>query len=447
MKKDIYKEIPKQLHQQFMETVSQLSEEEKGRKVRKLGTRKMIVGIAAIVAAFSTLTVGATALYRMHRTAAEQLGVNPSLAEQLVTDGVAKEESVTVSGEGLRIQALQTVYRENSVYLLLDVEVPEEVTLNEDVLFEHCEVSSEMSFAGCVDNMISSSIEGNHVFWEVELLFPAGEVSTGEDVTIRLTNLVQTEKTLITDTLVEGVWELPIQLPAQADTCVYLCEKKVVLGNHLTGLKRVEAGPFGIQLYLEQEDVQHCLQYQNLKLTAVKYTDGRQVKEEAVVNQKKLHKNQETGDVYVELELVNAIEVDKLDALMFSGNQELSLLDTGDSELPGQNPAQRIERTDSCTLLYEKQGHELWTDGANIYLEDTDCGMTETILDLQKLSYDVSKGGEIAVGPGGNTVIVLPYEDSENVYIGNVAYGLNAEENVHRAERSAGWPEENFRIQ
>ncbi len=447
MRKEIYREIPEQLHQQFLDTISQLPGGEKKRRISTFSTKKVIALVAAVVAALSTLTVGATALYRMHRIAAERLGVDSSLAEQFVTDGVIREETGVAATDGLRVQALQAVCRENSVYLLLEVEAKKGIELNEDVSFESSEVTGEMSFTGCTADIISSSIEGNHAFWEINLLFPMGGAYTGGEATIKLTNLIQTEKALEKNTLVEGTWELDVQLPTQADTCVYLCEKPVLLGKHMVELKRVEANPFSMQLYLEQEDARHCLQYQQLQLSAVKYEDGRLVQEAAVVDQKMLKKNKQTGELYVQLYLENAIEADKLDTLIWDEGQEISLLDWCMDENYEQTASQTEDIMDDWTLLYEKEEHGIWTDGMKIYLEDMRCGMREVIMDLAKVNYDTSKGGDIAIGPGGKTVVVLPDEDSNKVYVGNVAYGLNADENMHEAERNSGWPEENFRVQ
>lgn len=447
MGKNIFKEVPEGFHNQFMDTIDSIRAGEVKSKKRKVSSKKMILLLAAAVAALSTMTVGATALYKMHQTAAEQLGVDAQLADQLVQEGVAKEEQAQVQGEGLTIQALQTVYRENSIYLLLSVEVPDGVTVDGDTLFEGSNVISELPFSGCVVNSISDSIQGNTSLWEVELLLEAGQEYAGQEVVMQLTNLIQTHKTETTQLLVEGEWEIAVRLPQEAETSVYLCDKEVALGSHVLKLDRVEANPFGVQLYLEEEELQHSLQYQDIQLTAVRYGDGREVEEAMSVSHRQIQTNEETGEKYVHLMLQNAVDPEHLEALIFDeGKQEILLGQSSLAEGSQQEIVEKVipEDLTALQLLHVKNGHAILHDSHFLYLWDADCGYMEVLMNLGALGYDEAQGGELAVGPGGNTVFVRPTGDSAQIYVGNVAYGLEATENAYDLTGEAGWPEQDF---
>lgn len=452
MGKDIFKEVPKGFHNQFMDTIERIANGEADHKKRKVSFKKMVLLVAATVAVLSTMTAGATTLYKMHQTAAERLGVDEQLADQLVRTGVVQEEQVLVRGEGLTIEALQSVYREDSIYLLVSVEVPEGISLDRDSLFESIEVVSEQTFTAAVINSIADSIQGDASLWEVVLQLEEGQQYAGQNVTVQLNNLIQTYKTETIGTLAEGEWKISFRIPQEAEGAVYRCEREVVMGSHALQLDRLEANPFGLQLYLEEEAVQHALQYQNIRVTAVRYNDGREVEEDLSISHRQIQTNKETGERYVHLSLQNAVDTTKLAAIILNGGEREILL--GQELMVGENQVDEQlwetanstvpENFEALELLYVKNGHAILQDTTAVYLWDVDCGHMEVLMDLEALGYDESQGGQLAVGPGGNMVFVSPTADSVQIYVGNVAYGLDRLTNAYDLLRESGWPAQDW---
>lgn len=101
----------------------------------------------------------------------------------------------------------------------------------EDILFEECEVVG--GEAGCISGFVHDTFEDHNVLLELQLLYDEQIIPDGEEVIVRLKNLVQTKKTDIAEYLVEGEWELRLKLPPmEADTVRFYPESDVILGEH-----------------------------------------------------------------------------------------------------------------------------------------------------------------------------------------------------------------------
>ncbi|MGN0403443.1 MAG: hypothetical protein ACI4HQ_14465, partial [Acetatifactor sp.] len=277
---NIYKGVPEFFHEQIVDTLEKLPKKKNAaRKIKKLAPL-----VAAAVLAVSSLTVGAACLFQWHQTAKDSLGVNEDIAAQLTEQGNAKEEFSGVEANGVTIAAIQSVMTDNYCYVLLSVSVPEGITVDGDTLFKEVSVNSEAEFAGCVANLITDSVDGADSLWEVVLLKKDGVEYGGVQATISMEDIVQTEKTGIINTLVEGKWNLSFSLPEELNTLVMKESPEVKMGHHDVQINKVVVSPFAVRLYGEKEELQHAAYYQNVRVTGVRYQDGTVITENSTVN-------------------------------------------------------------------------------------------------------------------------------------------------------------------
>ena len=109
-----FPEVPDCVHQTVLETLGQL--EEKGRERKPVKKMKWIILAAALTAAFG-LTVAAAELFDWNPAAAENFGEPiKEVQDKLTMDGVAKEQEISATDNGITVTAVQTMNDENVFY-------------------------------------------------------------------------------------------------------------------------------------------------------------------------------------------------------------------------------------------------------------------------------------------------------------------------------------------
>lgn len=394
-KMKIYKDVPEQFHNQFMETIDMLAEE-KEQKIVKLKAKRMMPLVAAVVLALSTLTVSAACIFAWHQAAKDRLGVSEELAEQMSEKGMAKEETASFSAEGVDITAIQSVMTDNYCYVLLSVSVPKQLVIDEDMLFGESRVESDAEFTGCVINHVPESDDGSNSLWEVQLLTSDTENYAGVEATIILNDLIQTEKAEVTETLIKGEWKIPITLPLEPDVLAVKEECVMRIGHHEVTIKHMEVTPFEIRLYGNKEELQHAIHYQNTNAEGVYYQDGTFVEENSVINVTKGHNDDKTGENYILIELPTAIDIMQYAQLVLEEKEDTAVaMALSEDELA------------QMTVLYERYGHKLLYREGTVLLWDENCKVGTEIVNLTNLGYDEGKGDSFEVGPGGKLLHVM----------------------------------------
>lgn len=391
----IYKDVPEQFHSRYMDTIDRLASGKEEKKITSFRTKKMIPLVAAAVLALSTLTVSAACVFMWHQAAKDSLGVSDELSLKMAEEGIAKEEEVIVSAAGVEIRAIQTVMTGDYCYVLLSVTTPEEVVVDEDTLFNEMWVESDAEFGGCAVNKVPGSETGTNTLWEAKLLTYGIENYGGVDATICLKNLVQTEKTELVETLVEGEWQIPITLPSEPEVLAVHEEQVMQIGYHEVTIKRMEVTPFEIRLYGDKDELQHAVRNINQEVVGVYYQDGTFVEQISSVNYTKGHTDEETGEYYVVVELLTAIDTAQFSRLSLEEREEL----------PGAMSFAEDELA-RMTVLYERHGHKLLNSGEAVVIWDELCGRGTEIVNLTELGYNEENGDKMEVGPGGNLLHV-----------------------------------------
>lgn len=449
MSMDIFKEVPEDFHLQFMNTLENLEdgnvhEQEITWKSsrNRVSWKKLTILIAAAVLALSTLTVGAASVFRWHERARERFGVSEETENSLTGRELAAPEYEVIEEEGITFSLIQSVRTEKSFYYLMEVTVPEDITLNSDVVFEKSGVTSDKELKYCVANFVSDSIEGNRAYCEVELYAEPGVDYSGEKVVIHLSNLIQMEKAKKPVILLEGEWDIPVTLTGLPDMVTFRAKQQVRVGNHDLVIEKVEAGSFLLRLYMNADQAFHGLQYYPVSVTGVRYQDGREISQLTTLFDKTHQKNKVTGEVYFEITLEKAIDPGQISEIALNDGeaviqlyppQEITAENVEEFFFYGQDGIWELlgelkpdVLSESWELLYFRYDNAIVTDGKAIYLLDVHCGKIETIIDLTQIGFDRERDGDIVAGPGGTNVYILPYTGSDKGYICQI----NLEERV-----------------
>lgn len=440
---EIYKDVPEKFHNQFMETITMLEQKKGSRKIR---TKGMLPLVAVLILAISTLTVSAACVFVWHQAAKEKLGVTDELAESMLEEGIAKQESAFVSEGDVSINMLQSVMTDKYCYMLLSVDVPEEIVVDADTLFREMYVESDVKFDGCTINQVSGSVNGMNSLWEIQLLTMETENYGGAEVEIVLNDLIQTRKTEITEILVEGEWRLPVTLPLEPEILVSRERKVLQIGTHEVRINRMEIRPFEVRIYGEKEELQHAIHYQRQKVSGIEYRDGTFVEEDVYIDVTKGRTDERTGEYYIGVDLTAAIDIQKYYGLVLeeiAGNDKSSEGTLGEttnveknSEIAFEDRAGKgdvlyllSDEIADMTVLYERCGHKLLYNEDSIFLWDEICQTGKEIVNLEELGYDKddgkvvlvseagnneSEGDRIEVGPGGK--IIKIWADTENYF-------------------------------
>lgn len=434
---DMYKEVPKSFHNALCETLEQLEEE----KIVRFSTKKFIITCAAAVLAASTLTVGAMELFQWYQVARNSLGTNQELENKLTNQGAALPAEDADVQQNITMTALQAVKKDEDFYLLAVMDWPKDLEWNDDILFEDESITVDaQDFGGFTVNFTGEPDENGTVYVEMLARGISGGNYSG-DAKVVLSNLIQTEKTEYVDTLVEAEWELLFRLPTDADTMILEMTQPLLVNGHTLDLHYVEINPFGVKMYTDKEQGMHAVYYSNMELAAVLYEDGNRIDNYGGYL-KTAGATDEAGKFYFNLQLQNAVDIDKVSDLVFmedgkeiiyelsenaikkdmdgnicvAENMELISLKDLIAYHAGKDMADSIRITD-FRILYVRHDYVTFMDNHYIYQWDATCDHAEIIADLAECDFDAANGGEVAMMPGGVVLAVHPTVDSAKVYM------------------------------
>lgn len=419
MREYIYQEVPERFHAQLMETLEKLPEEKTEKRRKSLGARKWLVPLAAVLA-LGTMTAAAAGIYKWQEAAKARFGVSGELEDKLTMDGVAREEHTVVTEAGLEFRLLQSVRTDRTMYYLCQVTLPEGIKINEDTAFESGDYESDAEFGGITWNFVHDSREEEGYLLEIELRLLDGVDYAGQEATICLRNLVQTEKTEVTDMLLEGEWKIPVTLSGDVDTVLYEVNQQIRLGIHTLEIEKVEASPFLMKLYMEEEESQHALRYYPTAVTGIKSGDGNFTEQACYLNTSG-HSDENTGEFYYSISLDSAIDPTRITEILLNQGEARITPGSPEGEKTEAVPDPEADQWKDGELpadawtIQERYGNEVAADNEQLYLYDITCRKIKSVLDLTTLSFDREKGGEI-VPFGLGTVYILPFEKSDVVY-------------------------------
>lgn len=122
-----FPEMPMYVHQTVLDTLECLEKKERKKTMKKMNKTKWLL-LAAVLAASFGLTAAAAEFFNWNPKTAETFGEPAKEVQNTLTmEGVAKEQQISVTDNGITITAVQTMNDENVFYALLFVTAEEEI--------------------------------------------------------------------------------------------------------------------------------------------------------------------------------------------------------------------------------------------------------------------------------------------------------------------------------
>lgn len=407
----IYKNVPDQFHSRFMDAVDLI--EKKEEKHRRYGTKQMILLVAVLILALSTITVGAAYIFAWNQAALDKLGVSEELAEQMNQEGIAKQEHAAISAEGVNITAIQSVMTDDYCYVLLSISVPEQIVMD-GVLFRETYAESDVEFEGCVVSPVTNPASGygksSESLWEAILMTDDALDYSGADVVIVLHDLYRSDlQAEFDETLVEGEWRIPLTLPSESEVLEINQERTIRLSHHEVNIKRTEVTPFKVRLYGDdEEELKHAIHYQKKNVPGIIYQDGTFVEEDSIINVTYGHNDGKTGEYYIDINLSVAIDITQYADIVLEDNSDMSV-----------PMAWSEDELNRMTVLQDRAGHKILFDGVKIILWDEKCGVGTDIMDLAELGYDENSGELTFLEPGSINKFGYDENDGNLIEVGS----------------------------
>lgn len=267
-----FPEMPKQVHQTIIETLEILEERKETRAMGMKGKKWLI--LAATLTVTFGMTVAAAEFFNWNPKTAKSFGEpDKEVQDTLTMEGVAKEQEISVTDNGITVTAVQTMNDENVFYALFLVTATEEIidgsghfgnpspqliTKNPDAF---CNVGM-----GFLDMPIAEP--ATQGYYEVYALKSIDENWHEESVTISLENysydVFSKPKEAITDftdcssQLIEGKWELALPLgEIQSDNTIKITSpvQTIMHGVPVT-IEELTLTPLAVKISYCLEDVE-----------------------------------------------------------------------------------------------------------------------------------------------------------------------------------------------
>ena len=269
----VFPEVPQSFHEAVQQT---LKEQVLGRTERRKTMKKRFPIVLAAVIAALCVTAAAAYVTQWNGKLAELFDADEQQQSQLASAGAVGSVDQTVTENGLTVTALQTLGDKNGVYLLLDVQAPEDIALSDSNVFEGMGVDIEgvgnhVSWSGGFmsnfDKTASPNGADNERYFELWLNNTEQEDWNGKTITLDFKNLQADRSKLDLYTVVEGEWKLSWTLSYTDQMQTFDLDKTYTVNGHAVTVKSVELSPLsmtltlggdGLKTLIDDSDLNEC---------------------------------------------------------------------------------------------------------------------------------------------------------------------------------------------
>lgn len=269
----VFPEVPQSFHEAVQQT---LKEQVLGRTERRKTMKKRFPIVLAAVIAALCVTAAAAYVTQWNGKLAGLFDADEQQQSQLASAGAVGSVDQTVTENGLTVTALQTLGDKNGVYLLLDVQAPEDIALSDSNVFERMGVDIEgvgnhVSWSGGFmsnfDKTASPNGADNERYFELWLNNTEQEDWNGKTITLDFKNLQADRSKLDLYTVVEGEWTLSWTLSYTDQMQTFDLDKTYTVNGHAVTVKSVELSPLsmtltlggdGLKTLIDDSDLNEC---------------------------------------------------------------------------------------------------------------------------------------------------------------------------------------------
>lgn len=271
--KQEFPEVPALVHQTVLDTLESLDEKDQRRPVEKMKKTKWLLLAAALIASFG-LSVAAAELFDWNSKVTETFGEPvKEVQDTLTMEGVAKEQNISVSDNGITITAVQTMNDENIFYALLLVTAEEKIIDGSGYFGDPSPqllVKNPNAFCNIGMGFKTMPIgePAKQGYYEIYALKSIGEEWNEESITISLENysydVFNSPKEERTDFMdctseqVKGKWELTLPLSeVQSDNTVKITEPmQVTMQGVPVTIEELTLTPLAVKITYRLADVE-----------------------------------------------------------------------------------------------------------------------------------------------------------------------------------------------
>lgn len=248
--------VPQNVHNAVLYALENLEEEKRSRK-RMFSKRKMVILVAALVAAFGTTAVAAE-FFKWNEKAVEYFDVPAeTLQDEMVSKGVAKEQNVSATDNGITVTAVQTIKDEHRVYILLDIQANENV-IDANGGFGQFELFTKTPdmFVNIGGSFAEGTEEGKlskQGYYEWDAMIDSEKMLDDDSIMLELNDFcyyTYENGSSGTPHTVEGNWNLEIPLGKETEglTKIYEVNREVMMSGMPVTVNRVEISPITLQI-------------------------------------------------------------------------------------------------------------------------------------------------------------------------------------------------------
>lgn len=272
----IMPEVPECVHSAVLDTLEYLGEsgekEMKMQKKKSLTKRKVIALVAAMVAVLGTTAIVVAEELWWNQKASEAFdNPAPELQEQMVEQGVAKEQTASVTEKGITLTAVQTVRDSNRIYMLFDI-TAEDALIDgnsgfdswkmitgegEDLLKDHFHSGGGGMLP---DTGVGTLDTEGYYYWDI--LLDEGSEWNGDKLTVGFTDFTYyTYENGMSDGnetphKIEGTWELDLSLTDVSELSkTFELNREITVSGVPVVIRSVTLTPLTLSIHYDLESV------------------------------------------------------------------------------------------------------------------------------------------------------------------------------------------------
>lgn len=264
-------EVPTDFHTRFEETLEILEQrnyEKRNARAKKAKWRVLLA--AAAVCALCTATAAANEYFKWSETLKTILKPTEKQQEKLVKDGFVQGIGQSVTHSGVTITLKEAAQDRRSIYMLFDVETPENIILDDTAGFENgMDVRVDgKNIIEALDPRTSGSGGGGFVSsykmkqesphkkaYEVQYSFDRNFDFSGKTVTAVLENLtLGGDKAMDGEVAAEGTWEFRWNVGEVGSEKRFAVNESYDFGGYEIEIKYIDISPLGYVVYADYED-------------------------------------------------------------------------------------------------------------------------------------------------------------------------------------------------
>ena len=270
---DVFPAVPSSFHSRIQTTLDELVSDKPERNRTLMKKRRFMIVLAAILAC-GVITAGAAYYFSWNSKLAEEYHADEQMQAQLAEEGAIADVAQSVSANGLTVTAVQTLGDKNGVYILLEIDVPDDINISGGNLFERSSVNIESTdrinvFSGfmCKDGNTVERSDDDGYYYEINIFNSDQADLNGKTISLDFMNLQADAGKLDMYTILDGSWSLSWALEYTDNTRIYDIKKSYDMNGRTVVVDSIELSPLSMSINVSGDgvnelydalDVAHC---------------------------------------------------------------------------------------------------------------------------------------------------------------------------------------------